>query len=761
MSIKLKRVELSNIRSHKYVVFEPEEDGITAICGANGSGKSTIVDSIAWALYGTKPPGVSKTSAIYRDDAVWGEDKCFAKVEIVVDGQLLRVERRMITKGGAVECDVWEEIENSDGELSFKHVAGTAVSQVEAYLRQRLKMDEKGFLAAVLVQQKQVDNLVSATARERAQVIEKLTGISSITLALDTARQESNSLKKVLSLSDVDEDALNDMRVEAVKLQKTVDEKTVELETLRAEFERVSDSAESLKNDVRIEERKINEAEDMSSRINVLDARIESQEDVLKAVIVEKDEKRSLLSRVSTGADPVEVENTLNDFKKQLRENELKLSRLNDLYDKYVGQTDEAQAIIEKSSIKVFDEAVVQRDKSVSRLDALSAKRERVSADIISKQSDVKKLERAVKVLTDGDGSCPTCLQHVEDSSDAVSMLNSQKDSVLTEISEQEALLEKTDTAIAKTENVLANFNLLIEALETVDNLAEELVSAEKQKVSLLAEAKTLNGEIEIYEKLFRDVKRHLEVKQEYDRLLSRAENIAKEVNSMMTERDELKKALADSGAVSSTAFSRLRKKADVAVEKVSRMSNDLVRAEGDLSLFEEKLVNLSENTDRLEKDVKKHKELLGSVEVALSTTKVIEEFREDRIKSSIPVIEMYASDLLSRFTEGRFTQLKIDSKFNATVVLADGSVRPVGLLSGGELSATAMALRLSISMLLNGSSSESLIILDEVLVSQDSNRAELILSTVKEVCKGQVVIIAHNDSIDSIADNVVELAAV
>ena len=50
------------------------------------------------------------------------------------------------------------------------------------------------------------------------------------------------------------------------------------------------------------------------------------------------------------------------------------------------------------------------------------------------------------------------------------------------------------------------------------------------------------------------------------------------------------------------------------------------------------------------------------------------------------------------------------------------------------------------------------MLILDEVLVSQDSERAENILNTIQQVVSGQVIIIAHNGIVEAIADKVVEL---
>jgi DNA repair protein SbcC/Rad50 len=45
------RIELENIKSHKLATFDFER-GTTAITGANGAGKTTIIESIAWALFG-------------------------------------------------------------------------------------------------------------------------------------------------------------------------------------------------------------------------------------------------------------------------------------------------------------------------------------------------------------------------------------------------------------------------------------------------------------------------------------------------------------------------------------------------------------------------------------------------------------------------------------------------------------------------------------------------------------------------------------
>ena len=210
--LKLKKVVLKNLRSHSFFEFSPSDEGITAISGPNGAGKSTLVDAIAWTLFGTKPEGVSRLNSIVKDGIDVSKDETGARVELEVDGSELIVERKIHSWGAG--CEVYED--NGKGVLEI--VAGPAVSHAEPYIRRRLKMDEKGFLAAVLVQQKQVDQLISARGRERGRVIEKLVGITSITEAITKAREECNVVKRSAKQSNVDENELASMEETKISL---------------------------------------------------------------------------------------------------------------------------------------------------------------------------------------------------------------------------------------------------------------------------------------------------------------------------------------------------------------------------------------------------------------------------------------------------------------------------------------------------------------------------------------------------------------
>jgi predicted ATP-dependent endonuclease of OLD family len=54
MSIKINKLEIENVKRIKAVKIEPTANGLTVIGGKNNQGKTSVLDSIAWALGGEK-----------------------------------------------------------------------------------------------------------------------------------------------------------------------------------------------------------------------------------------------------------------------------------------------------------------------------------------------------------------------------------------------------------------------------------------------------------------------------------------------------------------------------------------------------------------------------------------------------------------------------------------------------------------------------------------------------------------------------------
>lgn len=50
--MKINKLEIENVKRIKAVRLEPAQNGLTVIGGNNNQGKTSVLDSIAWALGG-------------------------------------------------------------------------------------------------------------------------------------------------------------------------------------------------------------------------------------------------------------------------------------------------------------------------------------------------------------------------------------------------------------------------------------------------------------------------------------------------------------------------------------------------------------------------------------------------------------------------------------------------------------------------------------------------------------------------------------
>lgn len=65
-SIKINKLEIENVKRIKAVKIEPTKDGLTIIGGRNNQGKTSVIDSIAWALGGDgyKPSQAAREGSV-------------------------------------------------------------------------------------------------------------------------------------------------------------------------------------------------------------------------------------------------------------------------------------------------------------------------------------------------------------------------------------------------------------------------------------------------------------------------------------------------------------------------------------------------------------------------------------------------------------------------------------------------------------------------------------------------------------------------
>lgn len=133
----IKEVEISGFRSHAHSKVSFEK-GITLIAGRNGAGKSSILEAILVALYGTGPISVKKEHLI-RD----GETRYGIKLKFILDGKEYELVR--ISDGGTYL--------KGDGQL----IEGDA--RVKKWVERNLGPAQV-FINATYIRQGEIDNII-------------------------------------------------------------------------------------------------------------------------------------------------------------------------------------------------------------------------------------------------------------------------------------------------------------------------------------------------------------------------------------------------------------------------------------------------------------------------------------------------------------------------------------------------------------------------------------------------------------------------
>lgn len=740
MRLRLVSVHLVNFRIHEDYVFKPGESGITAISGRNGHGKSTIIDSISWALFGTRPARGLSASSLKRQGAPDDADT-YVDVRMVLDGRDVRVKRSI--HGRAAQCECWV-----DGVLE----AGPAVSHASKWITEHLGMDESTFLSTVLVQQKQVGALVESTPANRRKVLEKLTGISAVTAALELARDEEHEYRRALDEYHVDVDRIPVIERDIASVVKNLDASSRKYESRNARLEKVRAEGVGLRADVTRLEEQASAVTRHTMQVNLLGERVKSLTERQNGIL---DERESLRKRLP---DTIATGDSIRELERRASATDADIVSLTTQRDKLTGIINARVAAASIETMRA--ELDKQRDEcSGIDHDGLVLGSARLESDIADQNARIRQARKSIDELSKGDGSrCPTCLQPISDVGfiqeelrNGITDANTRITEYRKQLGENSAALERYDALTRSIEQLGMDIANAEKSITDANDATDELGKVQAKLDACNAEKASIN-------RLMMKAGQNRELQNQYDALLVEFQQVTDDLNTatreLRSEKSELKtvsKGYTEKKL--STARGKLeRKRADY-----DALSKETLTLKGEIGVLTEKKQSMERELSDINTQAEARQRLVEHVEVSAGNVNVLSSFRNDMIANAVPQITSHASDYIRQVTEGKFTDIEIDEKCNITITTDDGKTRDVSMLSGGERDAVALCLRLAISMMLSGGE-QSLMILDEPITSQDANRAELMLNTIESMNNGQVIIVAHNEIIQSIADTIIEL---
>ncbi|HEX5831236.1 MAG TPA: SMC family ATPase, partial [Gemmatimonadaceae bacterium] len=175
--MRLNALRLQNFRQHADTRVE-FDGGITGIIGPNGSGKTTILEAIAWALYG------NAAARGTRDSIRFNRAPARSAVRVELDFELGGHRYRVVR--GLTSAELY-----LDGAAQPIANSLTGVSEL---LQRRLGMSRAEFFNTYFTGQKELNVMAAMGPTERAQFLSRVLGYERLRTAQSLARDRRKLL---------------------------------------------------------------------------------------------------------------------------------------------------------------------------------------------------------------------------------------------------------------------------------------------------------------------------------------------------------------------------------------------------------------------------------------------------------------------------------------------------------------------------------------------------------------------------------------
>ena len=369
----------------------------------------------------------------------------------------------------------------------------------------------------------------------------------------------------------------------------------------------------------------------------------------------------------------------------------------------------------------------------------------------------VKSVKKHLELLKSGAAECPVCGHPILNPKEELKKHTEEQEQNKTEFKKLKEELETLEKDITETAQEKSYYESQLQKATEQVNSEKDFKKAKRDKKTKEAELKSIQLVIAKNREQLAEINASEKHKDLIETARQQVTLSEQRLKDNKKERTRLEKEISALNVLPKSTYRVLLKNLKDKEELLVKTNIQKASLEGELKLIVEKARQAVSDYKRCKEASENYEKLHNQITIMNLTNQSLIKFKEQRIKNSIPELTDIASEILARFTDNKFTQLILTDKFETFVITENNVKRPVSQLSGGELSAAAIALRLAIALFLNNGQ-QHLLILDEVLTAMSSDRSQLILETITSLTNAQIILIAHNDGINSFADKVVHL---
>jgi DNA repair protein SbcC/Rad50 len=782
--VRLNALRLVNFRQHADTHLE-FDSGLTGIIGPNGSGKTTILEAIAWALYGSDAARGKRESI--RFSRAQARSPVSVELDFTLGGHRYRVVRGL-----------------SSAELYLDGASqpiANSTSSVTQQVQHKLGMTLGEFFNTYFTGQKELNVMAGMKPAERGRFLSRVLGYEKLRVAQELARDRRKVIvAEVNVLRGAMADPATVARAEAESAAR-VAEAAARVESAVA---RLAEARRALETATPAWEHAQRERERWQELTQ--DRQLAERD---AATLVERGARVAKdLSEIATAREELET-----------------LARSLAPYAALVEQLRAAEALdradAKRKGLVDFEHALGQElvplEERFAQLQAAPALETSVEADLAARRAELADLEAQVtarraawdrelqdartqhKLLTaqlrelrvqreqlialGPDGKCPTCTRplgedHLQEvlvvlDDDAGKVEVNEKyfaDRVKQLKGEPAELVEMVERRVKLNDRVGAlggKLGKVQGAIKELATVGRDIEAKRAKRAEIVATLATIPAGYDAAEhaRLKREVERLQPLEKRATQLGAVAEREPQLERERSRVQGELDAAIASVTAVRArldamqfdeAKHGLVRRRFEETGEALQAARVVEVRARGEMETAQA----AAEATKRARAELDRHQATLDGLvrqrRLHDELDRAYGDLRRELIEQLRPEVSELASGFLADLTDGRYTELELDDQYNI-VVLEDSVPKPV--ISGGEEDLANLVLRLAISQMIAERTGQpfTLLVLDEVFGSLDESRRHHVVDLLRRLHDRfeQVIVITHIESVRDGLDRV------
>ncbi|MBW3557222.1 MAG: SMC family ATPase, partial [Actinobacteria bacterium] len=666
--MRITRVYLRNYRVYEDELDLPVPAGLVGVYGVNGSGKSSLLESLLWTLWGRTRTRVEdvRTTGINAD--------CVTEVEFEHEGHLYTVRRTISGINSTVRASA-----EADG----LQVA-SGVRDVKQYVHSVLGMDDAAFRASVFAEQKQLASFSRQKPAERRELVLRLLGITPLDAARDHARKDARAARDDVERVRVLLPDLDQLRPASELAAATAERLAAEAAseaTAAATAQRSRDVAEAKA--AALEELRhehdalVAEGKAVRAEIDQGNQRVE----LLESELVRLAEAESTLDQVRAAAEGAD------ELDEQLR-----------LVRAVVEATVALERLVEAPPAEAPDEEAVEAARTAA--DQLRGRLDTVTGEVRAAEAtlDRARVQLARSSELSADQDCPVCGQEL---GQAFATVQSHRRVELEEaqsrlddlVRQRDGLLVGAQQAAGELQHRLATCRAAREAWEAAERLRERRLAAVQAREAAVARLgrEATGGEAD---RLAQALAEKRQAATTFHRLAGLLERKPVAQARLVDERERLAAAVSrramllekvaalgfDAGALEAARAAR---------EDARRRSEAAARAAEEARLAAERArVTAEAEAQRLADAERQHQALADRTEDARHLGRLAEllnAFRTSVVATVGPRLSAQAADLFGELTDHEYDLLKVDPETYEIQIVDQGRAFGMERFSGSE----------------------------------------------------------------------------